>query len=419
MKSFITCLSVAMVILVSYVQSFPSDHNEINDGSLDMRAANYVETSTTTESPAYVKRRRFNCTDSHRPHENDTNKFQVFHNNVWWDQVCQTGLIWNQTLCRCEYSSGLKRIPKCPDYRAHSNDTSKYEQLVNGKWIIRECNLAVTGLLWNQTACRCVWGPDGEKDFLSRQRATPCDTMFNVTFDNGILDNAKSSYIELSPSAKISLRESTQKGNKYAYLEDGYMNVWYFAGNELSESLRVEFSFKAEDNPTTRDKYQIILSNGCNVTALGYTTPSLAIGYRAADESFLLAFETINVRKAIVCTRELVSSPYDWHRVSLIYEDGTLLLRVDNQPCIISEDFTGPVQKTSCPLTVGTDPLEKETKYRGYIDDILVARYCRRFVEQVPLDDFDLHDYNEEETDDTENLIDTFSNIDVGFKALL
>lgn len=60
-----------------------------------------------------------------------------------------------------------------------------------------------------------------------------------------------------------------------------------------------------------------------------------------------------------------------------------------------------------------------------YINDIycilkvLVARYCRRFVEQVPLDDFDLHDYNEEESDATENLIDTFSNIDVGFKALL
>ena len=40
------------------------------------------------------------CSESHRPHRNDSNKFQVRHNNVWWDQVCQTGLVWNQTLCR-------------------------------------------------------------------------------------------------------------------------------------------------------------------------------------------------------------------------------------------------------------------------------------------------------------------------------
>ena len=66
--------------------------------------------------------------------------------------------------------------------------------------------------------------------------------------------------------------------------------------------------FKAEDSPVTRERYQILLSNGCNVTGLGYTTPSLAIGYRANDKSFLLALHTDNVRKAIVCTRDLVSS---------------------------------------------------------------------------------------------------------------
>uniref|UniRef100_A0A2C9L8B9 Uncharacterized protein n=1 Tax=Biomphalaria glabrata TaxID=6526 RepID=A0A2C9L8B9_BIOGL len=75
---------------------------------------------------------------------------------------------------------------------------------------------------------------------------------------------------------------------------------------------------------------------------------------------------------------------YSWHTVSLIYEDGTLLLRVDDQPCIISQDFTGPIQKTPCPLTIGADPLERQSMYKGYFDNLLVARYCRRFIDSDP-----------------------------------
>ena len=36
--------------------------------------------------------------------------------------------------------------------------------------------------------------------------------------------------------------------------------------------------------------------------------------------------------------------------------------------------FAGDVQKTPCPLTIGADPLEKESKYIGYMDDVSVAR---------------------------------------------
>ena len=35
--------------------------------------------------------------------------------------------------------------------------------------------------------------------------------------------------------------------------------------------------------------------------------------------------------------------------------------------------FAGDVQKTPCPLTIGADPLEKESKYIGYMDDVSVA----------------------------------------------
>ncbi|KAL8621319.1 hypothetical protein ACOMHN_053341 [Nucella lapillus] len=333
-----------------------------------------------------------NCTQSHRPHSNDSNKFQVLHNQVWWDQVCQIGLVWNQTLCRCDYERETKQddggAPNsaCMDYRAHQELSGKYQQKVNGVWLTRDCSLAVSGLVWNQTSCRCAWAPEGNTHPLDFERNTPCDTMLNVTFERGLVDEAKSSFLELTSGAILALRHYKRNGgdvNTAAYFQNAVMTVWYFAGNEMSGSLRVEFRFKAEDSPLTRTSYQILLSNGCNVTGLGYTPPTLAIGYRAADRSFLLALHTANIRKAIVCTRDL--DPYAWHQVSLIYEDGTLLFRVNGFPCIISSDFTGEVQKTSCPLTIGADPLEKEARYMGYMDDLLVARHCRRFVEQAPL----------------------------------
>ena len=38
--------------------------------------------------------------------------------------------------------------------------------------------------------------------------------------------------------------------------------------------------------------------------------------------------------------------------------------------------FSGDVQKTPCPLTIGADPLEKESKYIGYMDDVSGGRSC-------------------------------------------
>ena len=59
---------------------------------------------------------------------------------------------------------------ECPDYRDHGNMSGKYEQRVNGVWLTRDCNLAVAGLVWNQTACRCVWGPEGDISLLDFER---------------------------------------------------------------------------------------------------------------------------------------------------------------------------------------------------------------------------------------------------------
>ena len=73
--------------------------------------------------------------------------------------------------------------------------------------------------------------------------STPCDTMLNVTFENGLVDEAKSSFLELTSGSSLVLRHYTARGgerNKAAYFRDATLTVWYFAGNEMSGSLRVE-----------------------------------------------------------------------------------------------------------------------------------------------------------------------------------
>ncbi|KAK0044257.1 hypothetical protein Bpfe_026279 [Biomphalaria pfeifferi] len=328
----------------------------------------------------------YDCTATHRAKADNPGAFQVFHNGEWWSQLCQEGLIWNQTLCRCEYPHGRRPERECREYRALSTEPSgQYEQFVNGNWIRRDCSLAVAGLVWDQETCQCVWGPRS-KEMITGQGVTPCDIMLNMTFEDGIKDSGKGSFVEIGRGPAVPIYnldpQDAVDGSRAAFFSETALNVWYFAGNEMGTSLRVEFRFKMANDPSNRDKYQIFISNGCNVSNPGYTTPSLAIGYRPADQSYLLAFETSSARKAIVCTKRL--GAYSWHTVSLIYEDGTLLLRVDDQPCIISQDFTGPIQKTPCPLTVGADPLERQSMYKGYFDNLLVARYCRRFIDSDP-----------------------------------
>ncbi|CAL1542759.1 unnamed protein product [Lymnaea stagnalis] len=332
----------------------------------------------------------YDCTGTHRAKPDSPGSFQVFHNNEWWTQLCQEALFWNQTLCRCEYPAGKRPERECRDYRATSTEpTGTYEQYVNNNWITRDCSLAVAGLVWDQDSCQCVWGPRS-KEMVTGQGVTPCDIMLNLTFEDGIKDTAKGSFVEVGRGPLVPIftldPQDAIDGTKAAFFSETALNIWYFAvsfkGNELGTSLRVEFRFKMTNDPSNRDKYQIFISNGCNISNPGYTTPSLAIGYRPADQSYLLAFETASARKAIVCTKRL--GAYTWHTVSLIYEDGTLLLRVDDQPCIISQDFTGPIQKTPCPLTIGADPLERQSMYKGYLDNLLIARYCRRFIDSDP-----------------------------------
>ncbi|BFZ10840.1 hypothetical protein BsWGS_13879 [Bradybaena similaris] len=348
--------------------------------SKPIRVQDYGTPPVTSTIPLY------DCSGSHRPKPDVPGAYEVYHDKQWYLQSCQESLVWNQTLCRCEFPNGKRFVVQCRDYRATSTEpTGKYEQLVNGQWIVRDCSLAVAGLVWEQEACQCVWGPDS-KEMVTGQGIAPCEIMLNMTFENGIKDEAKGSFVEVGrgnpvPVFAVNKRDSPD-GYKAAYFSDTALNIWYFAGNEMGSSLRVEFRFKMTNDPIQRDKYQIFISNGCNISTPGYTTPSLAIGYRAADQSYLLAFETASARKAIVCTRKL--GAYDWHTISLIYEDGTLLFRVDEQPCIISQDFTGSVQKTPCPLTIGADPLERESMYKGYLDNLLIARYCRRFIDTDP-----------------------------------
>ena len=105
----------------------------------------------------------------------------------------------------------------------------------------------------------------------------------------------------------------------------------------MGSSLRLEFRFlqdtiarsnRAGGRAADSSTYQMFLSNGCNISAPGYMPPSVAIGYRAADQSYLLAFETNAVRKAIVCNRQTVSS-----RTKLASVDISLSILMYSRSC--------------------------------------------------------------------------------------
>ncbi|GFO42894.1 hypothetical protein PoB_006939900 [Plakobranchus ocellatus] len=347
----------------------------------------------------------YECPSNYRATpDGDGTTFQVYDSGRWWTQNCQTGLVWDQTLCRCEYPPGTRWQLDCRDFRSvpEGNSPGSFQQFVNDAWVTRDCSPSAAGLVWDQDICRCVWGPQGPEGAVA---SSPCDIMLNMTFDRGVQDEAKHSFVEVGQGLPLPTRNDPDRGpshggNRAAYFTDTALNIWYFSDNELGSSLRIEFRYyqdysaRNDGARTGRDGmrsvgggssvYQMFLSNGCNLTTPGYTAPSVAIGFRPSDQSYLLAFETIGNRKAIVCNRP--SNPGRWHRVSLVYEDGTLVMRVDGQPCIISTDFFGPIQKTPCPLTIGADPLDRQSVYRGYLDDLLLARNCRDAAQRRPED---------------------------------
>ncbi|RUS89506.1 hypothetical protein EGW08_002739 [Elysia chlorotica] len=331
----------------------------------------------------------YECPSSYRATpDGDGTTFQIFDSGRWWTHNCQTGLVWDQALCRCEYPPGTRWELDCRDFRSVPGGAApgSFQQLVNGAWMTRDCSPSVAGLVWDQDSCRCVWGPGGPEGVAA---STPCDVMLNMTFDHGVEDTAKRSFVEVGQGLPLPTRSDPEQsprrgGNRAAYFTDTALNIWYFSDNDMGSSLRLEFRFLqdstvrgngASGGMSDSSTYQMFLSNGCNISASGYMAPSVAIGYRASDQSYLLAFETSAVRKAIVCNRPTV--PGRWHSVSLLYEDGTLVMRVDGQACIISADFSGSIQKSPCPLTIGADPLDRQGVYRGFLDDLLIARNCQ------------------------------------------
>lgn len=66
----------------------------------------------------------------------------------------------------------------------------------------------------------------------------PCEIMLNMTFENGVKDEARGSFVEVGrgnavPTFTVNAKD-TGDGRKAAYFTDTALNIWYFAGNHLS-----------------------------------------------------------------------------------------------------------------------------------------------------------------------------------------
>lgn len=123
---------------------------------------------------------------------------------------------------------------------------------------------------------------------------SPCDVMLNVTFNNEVVvDHAKGAWIQRPWDSRIIIRKvSGAIGNWAAHIRDSAMRVFYFAGNAWSDMMQIFISFRADKDERTEDKFQMLLSNGCNYTWIGYFEPSVALSYRAKDGTLKLQFQT-------------------------------------------------------------------------------------------------------------------------------
>ena len=59
--------------------------------------------------------------------------------------------------------------------------------------------------------------------------------MLNMTFDDGVEDTAKGSFVEVGQGLPLPTRSDPQQrprrgGNRAAYFTDTALNIWYFSG---------------------------------------------------------------------------------------------------------------------------------------------------------------------------------------------
>lgn len=142
--------------------------------------------------------------------------------------------------------------------------------------------------------------------FISVQNV--CTEIVNVTFDESTSNSATGAILSGStPSDTVAiLNEPGAVGGNAGYFKDVSLLDYSLQSNDLREVLQISFRIKADNADATRDRFQTILSNGCDGPWTGLIFPTIAISYRPLKATFRVQIQTANLAKTLSCSQTRV-----------------------------------------------------------------------------------------------------------------
>ncbi|XP_064607144.1 uncharacterized protein LOC135471747 isoform X2 [Liolophura sinensis] len=201
---------------------------------------------------------------------------------------------------------------------------------------------------------------------LSGQR--PCETIFNATFNDDLTDAQKTA-VTIMPHGSFQIKTPEGCiGGGAAEVHGGVAKLWVFNNNDLSDTFQIRFRFQSSIKQNDVS-FTSLVNNGCLMGK-----PSIVIEYRAISRSFRLMIRDDFKSEILNCQHK--TSPWGFQDVSLEYQNGRVVLRADREVCAEAEGFIGRPALTPCPLSVGGISRNSSENFWGYLDELLIRRWC-------------------------------------------
>ncbi|KAK6177331.1 hypothetical protein SNE40_015453 [Patella caerulea] len=336
-----------------------------------------------------------------RAHPTQENGYQIFvrsgRHSQWLDRQCPQYEIYEQRVCGClEPDNSPVELPQprqdnsfqaengnqdqevavipdadgnCAFHRNSNYDPSKYERFSENGWVEEDCNWPFyTGLIWDQENCRCEWGPNPSFPKLVDSDVVfvpaPCLLMLNMTFDDAIKDEGRDLWLKRNTKDSTAIVSDPGAIGRAGRFQGDNSNIAvpFFKGNSFGTLFKMAYRFKLCD-----DQQEFKIDKACD----GSSSTPFVFTFTGWDSKFTVAMETMNTIGPIVEECFVPQSNDGWNNVVMIYQDNFLEVRINDQPCISSEKYSGEVKTSECPVNFPGDT------FCGMMDEFYITRGCR------------------------------------------
>ncbi|XP_059143225.1 uncharacterized protein LOC131930657 [Physella acuta] len=265
-------------------------------------------------------------------------------------------------------SSSTKK-GECHLHRPSTNP-SHFERWSDGQWVQEDCNWPFyTGLVWNQGTCRCEWGPN-------RTLATPmfgdsvpaaCLMMLKMSFNGGsIVDEGRHIWLNIKDKENAHVEsDSTAVGGKCGSFRGSTIAIPYFKSNVLGPVFHIGFMFKL--CPGDPDTDIPLIHNDCLESQ---EPPGIVVVYQAWKKRLVVSMRTVNSEELSSEFCPFDNSQNQWVKIDIRYGENFLEVVANNEVCVSSEKFHGPVATNNCPLTLLGEA------FCGKLDEVIITRGC-------------------------------------------